>query len=207
MRAAIFFQERPSGLRRVARQAGMRFRRGALTGLAAAAFASGLLLFAVSAGAISTPDGTKNFTPPAAAPDYFSGEGGAFRGAAPAVRPVAPAIVAPAVAAPAPRNEGAQEQRYMTRRSYTTTAPTTRVSEPVRRWRAHVARREVEVVTRNRRVREEAHRGFRAARGRVEARRAGSARARPAVAHHVATASHRRAEAAPRGRRLARAGR
>jgi len=170
--------------------AGMRLRRAALAG-----FAAGLLLYAVSVGAVEAPAGTKNFTPPTTTPDYFSGEGGAFRGAA-TPHPITPTTAAPAaVVAPAePRDEGVQEQRYMTRRSYTTT----RAAAPaVRRDRGHSTRREAAAAPRRRGMH---HGGIRtAARGRV-------VHDRPA-AHRAAGHAHAAASPAARGRKLARAGR
>jgi len=57
------------------------------------------------ADAVETPLGSKNFTPPADVPNYFSNESGPFQGGASA-RDAQPAI-GPSLAAPVPRGLGA----------------------------------------------------------------------------------------------------
>ena len=69
------------------------------------ALALGLLLAAAVAGgpvaAVAAPQGSKNFTPPADVPNYFSNESGPFQGGATARN--AQSDTAPVAAAPAPR--------------------------------------------------------------------------------------------------------
>jgi hypothetical protein len=65
------------------------------------------------ADAVEAPPGSKNFTPPADVPNYFSNESGPFQGGA-AARDAQPAI-GPSLAAPAPRGRSAVASRRFAR--------------------------------------------------------------------------------------------
>jgi hypothetical protein len=65
------------------------------------------------AGAVEAPPGSKNFTPPADVPNYFSDESGPFQGGA-AARDAQPEI-GPSLAAPAPRGRSAVSSRRFSR--------------------------------------------------------------------------------------------
>jgi hypothetical protein len=70
-------------------------------------------LAGMPAGAVETPAGTTNFTPPAYVPNYFSNESGPFEGGANA-RNAEPGI-APSLAAPPPRANAAVLSRRIDR--------------------------------------------------------------------------------------------
>jgi hypothetical protein len=147
------------------------------------ALAVGLLVSVVGlpAGAVQTPVGSKNFTPPSYVPNYFSNESGAFTGARGA-RQAPPIYAAP---------------RAYPRSAYRHTAATHRSGH----YRRHtVSRRSYHYRARGRAV---AHRHFVhvAARGG----RPTALHNRPANGHHRVVRPHARSTAGTK--RIARAGR
>jgi len=75
----------------------------------ALAAALAIAVAGVPAAAVEAPPGSKNFTPPADVPNYFSNESGPFQGGANARN--APSDTAPIVAAPASRGRALAASR------------------------------------------------------------------------------------------------
>jgi hypothetical protein len=176
-------------------------RRGAPAWLVA--LLVGLIVGAVGlpAGAVETPVGSKNFTTPSYAPDYFTNESGALTGATGARggRWRAPVYAAPRVYPGFSHRYAAERHRYVRRRGHTLSRSRYRYRHAAHRRMAthrHFVSRHF--VSRHFVSRHFAHV---AARGR----RRLSPPARPAAAHHRAARRHARSRA--HTNRIARAGR